>query len=145
MRGLFRWQNVISPQGRIVPMLGLQIGRVLGYAIIFPTTVVGAIFCVAHGVARWLPYVVYRFGGSRRDVPNHLNTFLLLAVIAAAVAIGGNAGAILNWQGALIFGYAGLRAAKDMLSFGSKVLPVSRVSEDHSDVTTDGKILRPAE
>jgi hypothetical protein len=145
MRVLFRWQNVISPQGRIVPMLGLQVGRVLGYAIIFPTTVVGAIFCVAHGVARWIPYVVYRFGGSRRDVPNHLNTFLLLSMVAAAVAIGGNAGAILNWQGALIFGYAGLRAAKDMLSFGSKVMPLSGPSDDYPEVSSDPKILRPAE
>ncbi len=123
-RLLFHWQNVIEPQGRIVPMLGLQVGRVLGYALIFPTSVIGALFCVAHGVSKWIPYVVYRFGGSRREVPNHVNCLLVLTLLAAAVAIGGNTAAFLNWQSALIFAYVGARAAKEMLSFGPRLLPI---------------------
>lgn len=121
IRLLFRWQNVIEPQGRIVPMLGLQVGRVLGYAAILPTTVIGALFCVAHGVSRWIPYVVYRFGGSRREVPNHLNCFLLLALLAGAVAIGGDAAAFLTWQSILIFAYVAVRAAKDVMSFRGRL------------------------
>jgi hypothetical protein len=124
MRLLFRWQNVIEPQGRIVPMLGLQVGRVLGYAVIFPTTVIGALFCVAHGLARWIPYVVYRFGGTRREVPNHLNCLLLLLLLAAGIAIGGGFETLLTWQSGLIFAYAGLRGAKDLLSFAPGLLPL---------------------
>jgi phosphoserine phosphatase len=124
MRLLFRWQNVVEPQGRIVPMLGLQVGRVLGYAIILPTSLIGALFCVSHGVSRWLPYVIYRFGGSRKEVPNHLNNFMLLLLSVLAVAIGGGLQALLTWQSALIFGYAGLRAAKDLLSFRGRLLPL---------------------
>jgi hypothetical protein len=125
MRLLFRWQNVVEPRGRIVPMLGLQVGRTLGYALILPTTVIGALFCVAHGVSRWIPYVIYRFGGSREDVPNHLNAFFLLVLFAAAVAIGGGFQSLLTWQAALIFAYAGLRGAKDLLSFGRTLIPLT--------------------
>ena len=126
MRLLFRWQAVIAPEGRIVPLLGLQVGRVLGYAVIFSTTIVGASFCIAHGISRWIPYVVYRFGGSRKTVPNHLNCLLVLVVIAGAIAIGGNASAFLNWQSALIFAYVTARAAKELLAFGNHLRPLRR-------------------
>ncbi|MET0180674.1 MAG: HAD family hydrolase [Novosphingobium sp.] len=124
MRLCFRWQNVIAPKGRIVPMLGLQVGRVLGYAVILPTTVVGALLCVAHGVARWIPYAIYRFGGSRKDVPNHLNCLMLMVLLAGAVAIGSGWSAFLTWQSALIFAYLGVRAAKDLLAFGPAIMPL---------------------
>lgn len=123
MRLLFRWQNVIEPKGRILPMLGLQVGRTLGYALVLPTTVIGALLCAAHGVARWLPYVVYRFGGERRGVPNHLNAFLLLILFAGAVAIGGGLDGLLSLQALFIFGYTGLRAGKDLFSFRGEIRP----------------------
>ena len=127
-RLLFRWQNVIEPQGRIVPMLGLQVARVLGYALIFPTSIIGALFCVAHGFSRWIPYVVYRFGGSRRDVPVHLTCLFLLTLFAVPLAIGGDLHAILNWQSGLIFAYSAIRAAKDLIAFAPKLLPVRQAS-----------------
>ena len=126
MRLLFRWQNVIHPQGRIVPMLGLQVGRVLGYAAILPTTVIGALFCVAHGVSRWIPYLVYRFGGSRKEVPNHVNCLMLLILFAGAVAIGGDERDLLTWQSGLIFAYVGARAAKELLGFRKRLVPLPR-------------------
>ncbi|WP_300972950.1 haloacid dehalogenase-like hydrolase [Sphingomonas sp. LHG3406-1] len=135
MRLLFRWQNVIAPKGRIVPMLGLQVGRTLGYALVLPTTVVGALLCAAHGVARWLPYVVYRFGGERKGVPNHLNAFLLMLLFAGAVAIGGGSGALLSLQALLIFAYTGLRAAKDLLSFRGEIQP-KRIEPEQEVVPT---------
>jgi phosphoserine phosphatase len=129
MRLLFRWQNVIEPKGRIVPMLGLQVGRVLGYALIFPITVIGVLFCIAHGLSRWIPYMIYRFGGTRRDVPNHLNCLMLLLLLAGGVAIGAGTEFLLTWQSGLIFAYAGLRAAKDMLSFAPRLVPLRRAAD----------------
>jgi phosphoserine phosphatase len=124
VRLLFRWQNVIEPRGRIIPMFGLQVGRLLGFAIIFPTTVVGALSCVALGVSRWVPYAVYRFGGQRSEVPRNLICLLLLTLFAGAVAIGGNPEAFLNWQSALIFAYVGARAAKELVKFAPRLLPL---------------------
>ena len=143
MRLLFRWQNVIEPKGRIVPMLGLQVGRVLGYALIFPTSVIGALFCVAHGLSRWIPYVIYRFGGTRREVPNHLNCLLLLLLLAGGVAIGAGTEFLLTWQSGLIFAYAGLRAAKDLLSFAPCLMPL----RPNGDLSADqgGAPLKSAE
>ena len=136
MRLLFHWQNVIHPQGRIVPMLGLQVGRVLGYAAILPTTVIGALFCVAHGISRWIPYLVYRFGGSRKEVPNHVNCLMLLVLFVGAVAIGGDERVFLNWQSLLIFGYVGARAAKELLGFRKRLVPLPRRSAAESEDRT---------
>lgn len=143
MRLLFRWQNVIHPQGRIVPMLGLQVGRVLGYSAILPTTTIGALFCVAHGVSRWIPYLVYRFGGSRKEVPNHVNCLMLLTLFAGAVAIGGNERELLTWQSGLIFAYAGARAAKELLWFRRRLSPVQR-QEPEGVEREDRQGIRPA-
>lgn len=117
IRLMFRWQNVIAPRGRILPMLGLQVGRTLGYALVLPTSIVGALLCTVHGVARWLPYVIYRFGGDRRGVPNHLNAFMLFLLAVGAVAIGGGLEALLSVQALLVLTYLALRAAKDLWSF----------------------------
>ena len=129
MRLLFRWQNVTQPKGRIVPMLGLQVGRTLGYAIIFPTTIIGALFCVAHGLSRWIPYTVYRFEGKRREVPIHLTCLLLLLLFAGAVAIGGNPGALLTWQAGLIFAYSFARGGKELTKFGHYLMPLRPVTD----------------
>lgn len=126
MRLLFRWLNVIAPRGRIVPMLGLQVGRVLGYAVVLETTIIGALFCVAHGLSRWLPYAIYRFGGERRDFPNHLNVFMLLCLFVLVLAIGGSLQLLFTWQAGLIVGYAGLRAGKDLLNFYPQLRPIGR-------------------
>lgn len=125
MRVLFRWMNVVQPQGRIIPMLGLQVGRVLGFAIIFQPTIVGSLFCVAYGLSKWLPYVIYRFGGKGRDVPNHLNCLLLLTLFAGAVAIGGNPEAFYTWQSGLIFAYASARGTKNLGKFSSSLMPLT--------------------
>lgn len=78
--------------------------------------------------------MIYRFGGSRRDVPNHLNCLLLLALFAGAVAIGGYEEAFLNWQSGLIFAYVSARAAKDLLKFAPTLLPLrSAASSEPAD------------
>lgn len=106
-------------------MLGLQVGRVLGFGIIFQPTIVGGLFCAAYGLSKWFPYVIYRFGGKGRDVPNHLNCLLLLTLFAGVVAIGGNPEAFYTWQAGLIFAYAGARGAKNLLKFSSSLRPLT--------------------
>lgn len=129
MRLLFRWQNLAAPQGRIVPMLGLQIGRVLGYAVIFPTSLAGALLCVAHGISMWVPYVVYRFGGSRKDVPNHLICLLLFGAMEGAALIGGGMADPVLWQTGVIAGYLVFRAAIDIRRFGGRLMPCSELAD----------------
>jgi hypothetical protein len=105
--------------------------------------VIGVLFCVAHGLSRWIPYVIYRFGGTRREVPNHLNCLLLLLLLAGGVAIGAGPAFLLTWQSGLILAYAGLRAAKDMLSFAPRLMPLRSAA----DLTPDhgGPVLKSAE
>lgn len=105
-------------------MLGLQVGRVLGYAIVFPTSLVGALFCIAHGLSKWIPYVVYRFGGERRHVPNHLNCLLIFGLCALGLAVAGQGNALWNVQGLLIIGYLGARASRDIWRMRADLLPL---------------------
>lgn len=76
-RATFAWFNFIQPQSRIVPMLLLQLQRTLGYALILPVSLIGGALCVSHAIGRWVPYVVYRYGGSRDHFPAHLCSLLV--------------------------------------------------------------------
>jgi hypothetical protein len=114
VRGLFHLFNNIEPKRRIAPMLALQVLRVLGYGVIFATSVAGALFCISHALARWVPYVVYRFGGDRRDVPAHIVCFLVFSSLVVALAISGEATEAF-WHTGLLLGYAFVRAVKDAL------------------------------
>jgi len=115
----FRWFNTLTPRRRIIPMLGLQLERTLGYALMLPITWVGALLCVCHAFGRWFPYAIYRFGGDRKGFPSHLFAFLLFACVSGVIALA-QAGAIEEFaspQFLVILAYLALRAAKDGLSF----------------------------
>jgi hypothetical protein len=118
VRVVFHLFNVMEPKGRVIPMLGLQILRTLGYALVLPTATIGALFCVAHSLAKWVPYVVYRFGGTRRDIPNHVHCLLILCLLIVAVSLGQHS---IGWaedqNAAVILLYVLARAGKDLLKF----------------------------
>lgn len=115
----FFWFNRSRPTQRIVPMGILQLERTLGYALIFPLTWVGAVLCVAHAAGRWFPYIIYRFGGERRNFPSHLFAFLAFIGLCFSAFL-----LVPDWQQALsaqfvvVAAYLLLRAAKDALRFG---------------------------
>ncbi|USD36070.1 haloacid dehalogenase-like hydrolase [Ferrimonas sp. SCSIO 43195] len=119
VRCVFAWFNRIRETGRVVPMLILQLARTAGYLVLFSTSIVGVLFCVSHGLAKWIPYVVYRFGGSRKGMPNHLFNLLILVLLLGAVAISGGLSwqQLTQWHALVILAYAGLRAAKDLFGF----------------------------
>ncbi|SDJ42003.1 hypothetical protein SAMN04488540_10812 [Ferrimonas sediminum] len=119
VRCVFAWFNRIKETGRVVPMLVLQLARTAGYLLLFSTSIVGVLFCVSHGLSKWFPYVVYRFGGSRKGMPNHLFNLLILILLLGAVAISGGLGwqQLTQWHALVILTYAGLRGAKDLVGF----------------------------
>jgi phosphoserine phosphatase len=83
----FMWFNSLTPRLRIVPMLILQVERTLGYVLMLAIDVAGAVLCVSHAIGRWVPYVIYRFGGDRRDFPAHIATLVVFMVCLPMVAI----------------------------------------------------------
>ncbi len=118
VRVVFAWFNRLPVVGRIVPMLILQLARSAGYLLIFTTSVVGVLFCVSHALSKWIPYIVYRCGGSRKFCPNHLlNLMLLLCLILAQGAISGFSSIWTTWHTLVICGYSILRAAIEFRQF----------------------------
>ncbi len=119
VRAIFYWFNRISVQGRIVPMLLLQLARNFGYVLLFPTFIVGALFALTWTLAKWVPYVLYRYGGNVRGFPNHLVMGLMFAVMLLGVGASHPQGStlFLNWPSGLVIGYVAIRAGKDLWGF----------------------------
>jgi hypothetical protein len=86
-RLMFWWFNHLPPKLRLLPMLPMQMARVLGYALVFATSIVGALLCASHALARWVTYGVYRAGGDRRRFPTHLTTLFLFVSFAGVVVL----------------------------------------------------------
>jgi hypothetical protein len=113
----FLWFNATKPSMRFIPMLVLQLERTLGYALLLPLGLAGALLCVSHAMGRWIPYIIYRYGGHRGDFPAHVASLLVflalvsLLLVAHRQAIGG----IVTPELIVMALYLGLRAAKDVV------------------------------
>lgn len=115
----FMWFNSLTPRLRIVPMLILQVQRTLGYALMLAIDVAGAVLCVSHAIGRWVPYVIYRFGGDRRDFPAHIATLVVFMVCLPMVAIIDRLPITSNFtiEFFVITAYLVARAAKDLQKY----------------------------
>ncbi|MEG3153845.1 hypothetical protein [Sphingomonas sp. RB1R13] len=115
-RLIFYAFNHSTPDSRLTSMMMMQLARVFGYALLFKISLVGGILCLAHAVARWTAYVVYRSGGNRQRLPLHLVTFLLFFSVGAALLASGvritvdQAGQVI-----LIILYLSARALRNMM------------------------------
>lgn len=114
----FRIFNSLRPRRRIIPMLGLQIERTLGYALMLPISSIGVALCLSHSFARWFPYVLYRYGHRREAFPIHVGALVLFACCTGAlVAIQKSSknDVLSDNQFWVVVAYLGLRAAKQLL------------------------------
>jgi len=119
VRLVFAYFNRIPEKGRILPMLGLQLARSAGYLLIFSTSIAGILFCVSQALSKWIPYVVYRFGGSRKLVPNHLINLLTLASLLVLLSASDEASNLWSTEHTwILLGYSALRAGIEMQKFG---------------------------
>ncbi|WP_156904755.1 hypothetical protein [Ferrimonas senticii] len=141
VRTVFYWFNRTPVQGRILPMLLLQFARNCGYIVLFPTIISGGIFCLAWTLGKWVPYIIYRYGGSAMGYPNHLVTGLLFASMMLMVGLSSSAGftPFVNWPTALISLYVGARAGKDLWSFRSRLKPLTPIAGRQIAAVTDNK------
>ncbi len=115
-RATFVWFNALQPSMRFVPMLVLQVERTLGYALLLPTGPVGALLCISHAIGRWMPYVIYRYGGDRREFPAHVAALVVFLMCFPLLVISDRRPftEMLTPELGVVLLYLGLRAAKDM-------------------------------
>lgn len=144
-RATFFWFNSIKPQRRIVPMLLLQLQRTLGYMMMLPIGLIGGLLCVSHAIGRWVPYVIYRYGGSRKHFPAHLCTFLIyLAFLPILFVAEIRLRPDDRFEFAIITFYLLARAAKDWRRFRDrdfadqeKAFPTASSQTDQSSHLAD--------
>jgi hypothetical protein len=120
VRLVFAWFNRLPEIGRIVPMLALQLARTTGYLLIFSTSMTGVLFCISQALSQWIPYMIYRFGGSRNQFPIHLVNFMLLLCFLTIVSLNyvGSFSTIWHhWLTWVLVGYSMLRAAIELRTF----------------------------
>lgn len=129
VRLVFAWFNRINVKGRVVPMLFLQLARTTGYIFLFSTSLAGELLCVSLAFSKWIPYLVYRFGGDRVGFPSHFVSFILFTTFMLVFAYGDNINFshLFDTQAIIIFIYLLLRAAKDIWSFRQEMKFVSHL------------------
>lgn len=85
VRFIYWIYNRIDPLSRVLVYPALQMTKNLGFVVLMPISLVGAALCASLTIARWIPYIVYRYGGARWETPNlliHLGLFNFLLFVA---------------------------------------------------------------
>ena len=122
IRVTFGIYNRLNESSRIWIYPILQAQRLLGFALVLPLNIVGAILLMSLVVSRWMSYIVYRCGGDRKMIAFHLPHLCAFTISFFAFVIGSPTPAIFfTWQSAIAFIYCtakGLREASRLdLSF----------------------------
>jgi len=119
VRLVFAWFNRIRVKGRIVPMLLLQLARTAGYLLFFSTSLMGELLLVSLAFAKWIPYLVYRFGGDRTGFPSHLLSFIIFTTFMLVFSHSNHIelSKFFDAQAIIIYSYLLLRTSIEMWSF----------------------------
>lgn len=109
----------------------LQSYRYFGCLTVTSTNLFGAMLLIAQVLARWFPYLVYRYvGGEWREVPVFLMRWVILLFLMIAIMLGseGNSG-VMSWQVLAIILYCTFRARKQLWGIMREARPITRVVE----------------
>jgi len=89
VRSVFWVYNRIDTMTRVFIYPVLQIAKTLGWVVLLPISFIGSVLCVTVVLTRWIPYIVYRYGGARWETPGAvlqlvMFNFLIIALVLAA-------------------------------------------------------------
>ena len=113
--GWFLLYNRFDKPTRVWLYAGLQLARTAAFVVLVPIAAIGTVALGAHVVAKWLPYYVYRFGGSdwpEAHVP--LTRLLFFVVMALLLALTQGPSALMTWTAAALLGWNLFRARADL-------------------------------
>lgn len=112
----FAFFNIISVDARVYIFPMLQIYKTFGFLLIGTTSMVGGAFMAAQVIQRWIPYIVYRSGGSRWEQRSHVQRFMLYLLISLGVMVGAQDFSHLkHYQFWTLFVWCLLRGAPDFV------------------------------
>ncbi len=115
--GWFWLYNRMDKGSRVWMFSVLQLARTAAFAVLVPVPLIGVAALVAHVVARWVPYYVYRYGGKNwPDLRPALIRlmFFVLATLLLALAAGGVA-LFANYTALALLLWTVYRARRDLV------------------------------
>ncbi len=111
----YYFYNRFDKPTRVWLYLGLQLARTAAFVALVPIVAIGRAALIAHILAKWLPYYVYRFGG--KDWPDghmRLTRLLFFVVMAVLLAATNGSAELLNWTAAALLAWNLFRARDDL-------------------------------
>lgn len=115
--GWFTLYNRLDKGTRVWMFAGLQFARSAAFVALVPIGLIGAIALGAHVLARWVPYCVYRLGGSDwPEAPFHLIRLLFFAVLALLLGFAAGPAALLSGTALALLAWNLFRARRELAS-----------------------------
>jgi len=111
----FRLYNRLDKSTRVWMYFGLQLARSAAFMVLVPVSLIAAVAIAAHVLARWIPYYVYRFGGTDwPNVPLCLTRLMFLLILSLIVAMSMGLSPFMNYSAFGVIGWTVFRARQDL-------------------------------
>jgi len=117
LRGAYFVYNRANKALRIWMYPILQLFKTFGFLVLVPINLVGSSFLAAQVMARWTLYILYRYcQGAWVPVGQLLRVgfFVILLLSLGVAGLGAPLEQIFSWQTALLLGYGGVKARREL-------------------------------
>jgi phosphoserine phosphatase len=122
VRWTYRIYNLIDVDSRVWLYPVLQCYKGFGFLLVSATNLVGVMLFTSYVVGRWVPYLIYRRGGDRKQFPEQLLRCTLFVLFLSAVLLGtGEISTIGHWQTVVILAWVMFRARYQFLEQVKKI------------------------
>ncbi len=126
-RLLFAAYNYLDEHTRVWIFPCLQVLKYFIFAVVARTSFAGAALLTAQVFSDWIPYLVYRCGGQRKNFPEHLfKTTIFLFVLAAGLLAERQTEIFWNWQTLAIFAWLLLHSKNQLAEVIKRAHPIWR-------------------
>jgi len=113
--GWFSMYNRFDKGTRVWMFAGLQFARSAAFVALVPIGLMGAVALGAHVLARWVPYSVYRLGGTDwPEAPFHLTRLLFFVVLALLLGLSGGLSSLWNGTALALLAWNLFRARQEL-------------------------------
>ena len=111
----FRLYNRLDKSTRVWMYFGLQLARSAAFMVLLPVSLIAAVTIAAHILAGWIPYYVYRFGGTDwPNVPLCLTRLMFLVILSLVLAMSLGLSPFMNYSALGVIGWTVFRARQDL-------------------------------
>lgn len=111
----FRLYNRLDKSTRVWMYFGLQLVRSSAFMVLVPVNLIATVAIAAHVLARWIPYYVYRFGGTDwPNVPLCLTRLMFLLILSLVLALGQGFSPFMNYSALGVIVWTIFRARQEL-------------------------------